>query len=190
MNKHSAIRSTVLVLLVASLAACASAGWTNMSGSFAGWRQVGDANWRIENGEFVADSGSGHLVTEESYADFSISAEFWVSEGANSGIFFRIRDANAITDTSAYEANIFDTRPDQTYRTGSVVNHAPPSVVINTPGRWNTYEITMVGDHMTVVLNGVRTVDTRDSTHPASGPISLQYGAGTVKFRNVKIRRL
>lgn len=189
MNNSSKVKTAAATLMSAFLIACASSGWMDMSGSFEGWRQVGDANWRIENGEFVADSGAGHLVTAESYTDFSISAEFWASEGANSGIFFRISDPNAVTDTSAYEANIFDTRPDQTYRTGGVVNFAAPAQVINTPGRWNSYEITMVGDRMTVVLNGIQTVDTRDTTH-ASGPISLQYGAGTVKFRNVRIRRL
>ena len=69
------------------------------------------------------------------------------------------------------------------------MNFAAPAEVINTPGRWNSYEITVVGDRIVMELNGIPMVDTRDTTH-ASGPISLQYGAGTVKFRNVKIRRL
>jgi hypothetical protein len=161
----------------------------DMSGSFEGWRQLGSANWRIEGEEFVADSGSGHLVTQESYTDFRISAEFWTSEGANSGIFYRISDPDNIADTNAYEANIFDTRPDQTYRTGGVVRFAAPAVVIDTGNRWNSYEISMRGDHMVVVLNGVTTVDIRDTTY-GSGPISLQYGSGLVKFRNLQIQRL
>ena len=172
------------------LQACSSEGeFTDMSGSFDGWRQIGDANWRIENGEFVADSGNGHLVTEESFEDFRIRLEFWVNEGANSGVFFRISDPDAIADTSAYEANIFDNRPDQSGRTGAIVNFAPPSEVINTPNKWSTYDITAEGDHITVVLDGVTTVDFNDSTY-TSGPISLQYGAGVVKFRNVEIQRL
>jgi hypothetical protein len=161
----------------------------DLSGSFDAWNQVGDANWSVENGEFVANMGSGHLVTKESYTDFRMRAEFWTDAGANSGVFFRITDPNAITDRSAYEANIFDTRPDPTYRTGSIVNHAAPSENLDTSGKWNTYEITAEGDHLVLVLNGVKTVDVRDSTY-ASGPISLQYGAGVVKFRNVEIEHL
>lgn len=161
----------------------------DMSGSFDGWQQVGTANWRIEGDEFVADTGSGHLVTRQSFTDFRITAEFWTSEGANSGIFFRISDADNIADTNAYEANIFDTRPDQTYRTGGVVRFAAPAETIDTGNRWNSYEISMQGDHMVVILNGVTTVDIRDATY-SSGPISLQFGSGLVKFRKVRIQSL
>lgn len=182
-------RTLVLALSLTALPllqACAADSMKDMSGSFDGWRQIGDANWRIENGEFVADMGSGHLVTQQDYADFRFTAEFWVDEGANSGIFFRASDPNQIVDSNAYEANIFDTRPDPAYRTGGIVHHASPSQNLDTAGKWNTYDITAEGEHITVILNGVTTVDFNDATY-TSGPISLQYGAGTVKFRNVMI---
>ncbi len=178
-----------VLLLTPALYAGAAEPEQDMSGSFDGWRQIGDANWRIENGEFVADSGNGHLVTQESFTDVRIQAEFQVSEDANSGIFLRASDPNSIADANSYEVNIFDKRPDQTYRTGGVVHFAAPAVVINTPGQWNTYDITMQGDHLVVILNGQKTVDLHDTTYQ-SGPISLQYGAGVVKFRNVRIQKL
>jgi len=56
-------------------------------------------------------------------------------------------------------------------------------------GKWNTYEITAKGDQITVMLNGVRTVELRDSRF-ASGPIALQRAAGVIKFRKVEIRSL
>ena len=175
------------------LTACASMGgdWMDMSGSFDGWHRVGDANWRIENGEFVADNASGisHLVTDESFTDFRMQAEFWNHEGANSGIFMRIQNPDAITDSTAYEANIFDNRPDQSGRTGGIPNFLAPVAVIDTWDQWNTYDITMRGNRITVVLNGVTTIDATDDNF-SSGPISLQYGSGTIKFRNVRIRRL
>jgi hypothetical protein len=40
-----------------------------------------------------------------------------------------------------------------------------------------------------VVLNGVKTVDVEDSKF-AGGPIALQWGAGTIKFRRVEIRTM
>jgi hypothetical protein len=109
---------------------------------------------------------------------------------ANSGIYFRITDVDGIRDTTAYEANINDERPDMEKSTGALVNHAAPGEFIQTAGRWNTYEITVEGDHIVIVLNGVTTVDTRDTTHTNSGPVSLQHLAGEVRFRNVVIEAL
>jgi hypothetical protein len=83
--------------------------------------------------------------------------------------------------------NIFDQRPDPKYRTGAIVDVAEPKVRIDTGGRWNSYAISARGPRLVVTLNGQQTVDVQDSKHP-SGPIALQRGAGTVMFRNVRIR--
>ena len=174
-----------------TLAAQAGGGWTTLfdGSSLDGWNVLGDANWELADGAVQADSGRGFLVTPDSYADFELTLEFWVDEPANSGIFIRCADSQSVADTNSYEVNIYDTRPDQTYRTGGIVRFAAPMSVINTAGRWNTYEIRAEGPRLTVRLNGTLTVDTEDSTY-ASGPIALQYGAGVVKFRNVRIRVL
>ena len=167
-----------------------AAGWTTLfdGSTLDGWNVLGNANWELEDGAVQADSGSGFLVTPESYADFELTLEFWVDEPANSGIFIRCADAESVRDTNCYEVNIYDTRADQTYRTGGIVHIAAPTSVINAGGRWNTYEITAQGPRLTVTLNGTRTVEVEDSQF-ADGPIALQYGAGVVKFRNVRIRR-
>jgi hypothetical protein len=73
------------------------------------------------------------------------------------------------------------------YRTGGIVNVAAPMSTLNAGGRWNSYEIAMIGSQLRVTLNDVVTVDVIDDTL-SGGPIALQYGAGTVMFRNVKIR--
>ena len=169
----------------------AGGGWTTLfdGSSLDGWNVLGDANWTLEDDAVRADSGRGFLVTPRSYGDFELTLEFWVDEPANSGIFVRCADGQSVRDDNSYEVNIFDTRPDQTYRTGGVVHFAAPTSVINTAGRWNSYEIRAEGTRLTVRLNGTQTVDMNDSTY-ASGPIALQYGAGVVKFRNVRIREL
>ena len=61
--------------------------------------------------------------------------------------------------------------------------------MINAGGQWNTYQITAQGSRLGVILNGVPIVDTTDDQF-GSGPLALQYGAGTVRFRNVRIRSL
>ena len=122
-------------------------GWTTLfdGSTLNGWNVLGNANWELEDGAVQADSGSGFLVTPESYADFELTLEFWVDEPANSGIFIRCADAESVRDTNCYEVNIYDTRADQTYRTGGIVHIAAPTSVINAGGRWNTYEITAQG---------------------------------------------
>ena len=155
--------------------------------SLDGWSRTGDANWSVADGAVMADSGNGYLLSDASYDDFDIALEFWVSADANSGVFLRCSNPAQIGADSCYEVNIFDQRPDPTYRTGAIVNVAKPEVSIDTGGRWNDYEISAHGAHFVIKLDGQVTVDTQNDLH-ASGPIALQYGAGTVKFRNIRIR--
>jgi Domain of Unknown Function (DUF1080) len=150
---------------------------------------VGNANWKLADGTVEATSGSGFLVSKETYGDFEIRVEFWVDEGANSGVYLRCQNANTITDTTCYEANIFDKRPDQSGRTGAIVHVAKPLAIVDAGGKWNTYEITAKGPQLTVKLNGTVTAQAEDRKF-TSGPIALQYMAGTVRFRRVQIRRL
>lgn len=109
--------------MTAALGGCSmmntDGGWTTLIDAGLGlenFNRVGDANWRVEDGAIVADhkdsKPSAFLMTKQSYSDFEIKAEFWVSHDANSGIYMRCADGAAPTDTTCYEANIFDERPD------------------------------------------------------------------------------
>lgn len=169
----------------------AQGGWTTLfdGSNLNNFNPIGDANWEIADGAVGADSGSGFLVTKESYGDFELTLEFWVDEPANSGIFVRCADATSVTDRNSYEVNIYDTRADQTYRTGGIVHIAAPNSVIMTGGKWNSYEIKAEGSRLMVTLNGEEMVDVQD-TQFSDGPIALQYGLGIVKFRNVRVRGL
>jgi hypothetical protein len=169
----------------------AQVDWTTLfdGKTLKGWNVVGDANWEVVEGLLQASKGTGFLVTPVAYGDFQITLDFWVSDDANSGVFIRCSDPKTISATNAYEVNIYDRRPDPAYRTGGIVDVAKPASQINTGGRWNSYDITARGTKLTVVLNGMKTVDV-DHKGFTRGPIALQYGAGTVKFRNVRIRTL
>jgi hypothetical protein len=155
--------------------------------SLAGWSREGDANWQLVDGAVAADAGTGFLLTAASYADFDLDLEFWVTPDANSGVFIRCADPREIGAATCYEVNIFDQRPDPAYRTGAIVQVAEPRVMLDTGNQWNRYEISARGRHLVVKLNGQTTVDTNDDKL-AAGPFALQYGAGRVMFRNVRIR--
>ena len=174
-----------------STSAQAGGEWTTLfdGKTLKGWDVVGDANWEVADGVIQANKGTGFLVTPVPYRDFQITAEFWVTDDANSGIFIRCEDPKTINAMNAYEVNIFDKRPDQSYRTGAIVDVAKPASVIMTGGKWNTIDITAKGTKLTVLINGMKMVDVNDTKH-TKGNIALQYGAGTVKFKNVRLRTL
>ena len=115
------------------VAAQGQAGWTTLfdGTSLKGWNRVGDANWEIVDGAVQANKGmTSFLVTPMSYGDFQMTAEIWVTDEANSGIFIRCQDPKTITAMNAYEVNVYDKRPDPAYRTGAIVDVAKPMVNI------------------------------------------------------------
>jgi len=173
-------------------------GWVMMfdGETLSGWTPIGTANWRLENGAIVADSGNGFLVSANTYTDFQLRVEFWIEAKTNSGVFIRCTDPNSVSGKTAYEVNIWDTRPEPKYGTGAIVDVAAVDPMPHAAGQWNVYEITAKGDTFTVVLNDQKTVDGARSDKFASGRISLQHGkgatdeSGVVKFRKVEIRQL
>ena len=188
------------IALAAGIAGCAGkspdSGWITLIDGTRGmdnFSRIGNSNWRAEDGAIVADRNPdktpSYLVSRNSYRDFVIRAEFWASHDANSGIFCRCADPKKVTDDDCYEANIFDQRPDPTYGTGAIVKVAKVAPMPKAGGKWNTYEVTMRGAHLVVVLNGEKTVDIRDSKL-AAGPFALQHGTGVIKWRKVEIKPL
>jgi Domain of Unknown Function (DUF1080) len=206
--------STVgIALVLAAFAAFAStqrtsaetdAGWISLfdGKNLDNFNQVGNANWRVEDGVIVADKGNGFLVSKNTYTDYQIRAEFWVDGDANSGVFIRCTDPEKIGSVSAYEVNIWDARPDPSYGTGAIVNVGKVDPMPRAAGKWNLYEITAKGSTFTVTLNGQKTVDGAQDTKFATGRVALQHGLGLkddkgvesdkglVKFRKVEIKPL
>lgn len=192
--------------LAAALVACAFAaspalsqpagqdsGWITLfdGTSLDQWDQVGQSNWHLADGAVVADKmegkEAGYLVSKKPYKNFVLRVEFWPSDDANSGIYFRCLDAKKITDRTCYEANIFDQRPDPSYGTGAITRYVEISPMPKAGGKWNTFEITANGRDITVVLNGQKTAQLHNGMFD-EGAIALQHGKGTIKFRKVQIK--
>jgi len=201
MNRRTALclalSGTLSMLAGCTSTASSSENWKPLFNGrdTSNWLRSGtQANWRVENAVLIADRLEGkepsYLVTSESYGDFEIRAEFFVDAETNSGIFIRGQDPEKISSKTAYEVNIWDTRPDKNYGTGAIVDVAKVSPMPLAGGKWNTMLITARGPQLTVVLNGVQSSAGNDSTR-ASGRIALQYGGpGVVKFRKVEIKVL
>ena len=103
----------------------------------AGWVTLFDG--KIENGNIVVDKmagkEAGYLVTTKPYKNFIVRVEFWSSDDANSGIYFRCLDPKKITDRTCYEANIFDERPDPSYGTGAITRYVEVSPMPKAAGK-------------------------------------------------------
>jgi len=194
--------AAVLALGCAQVQRMTGMGWETLIDGDKGlenFNQVGDANWHAEGGAIVADKGkSGFLVSKNSYKDFEIHAEFYAESDTNSGIYLRCENPSKPEAATCYEVNVWDIRPDPKYATAAIVNVAavPVPIVYKAGGKWNTFDITAKGSHLTVKFNGVTTADTQDSKH-AAGPFGLQMGpgvkdaqGGAIQWRKVQIRPL
>ena len=150
-------------------------------------------HWIIpENNKFVMEEGvmvnkekGGNLVSTQKFDDFKLSVEFRYPAGSNSGIYLRGRHELQIEDS--------DGRADDV-SIGGIYGFIAPSVnAAKEPGEWQTYEVTLVGRHVTVVLNGVEVISNRpipgitggslNSNEGEPGPIMIQGDHGPIEFR-------
>jgi hypothetical protein len=171
--------------------AAQSGGWTKLSNGkdLSNWNVTGNADWRVTDGVIEATKARGFLVSKQSYGDFELRGEIWVTADSNGGFLFRITKPEDPGIENGYELNINDKRADQTGRTGSIVNVAKPLVQYDSGGKWTTVVITAKGPHLVATLNGIKTAEV-DDTKYARGPVSLQAAGGIVRYRNVEIREL
>ena len=165
-----------------------------------GWRLYDSKKkngWRAEGGMLVNDTpktdfgstGSyGNLQTEAVFDDFWLHIEFLIEGNRNSGVYLR----------GMYEAQVVDrdSRMQGLQGVGSIFGRIAPSMQAGKqPGEWQTYDITLVDRHVTVVLNGVKVIANQPVEGPtggavltdptAPGPIHLQGDHTSVKYKNI-----
>jgi len=175
-----------------------------------GWQQIGgqEEAWRFEEGVLCADGeNAGWLATARQYDDFTLSVEFRVPPGGNSGIFLRapLEGDPAYTGVKiqildTYAEQWRDLEPEQ--YAGSIYGvQAPAEHIRPRPGAWQKMVVIARGSRIRVGLNGQKIIDTdltyyadRLATHPGlartSGYIGLQSQGSRVEFRNLVIREL
>jgi hypothetical protein len=157
--------------------------------------------WYVENEELVNDGSGAYATTEKDYGDFELLVEYKTVPLADSGIYLRGVPQVQIWD---YTENAkFKLGADK--GSGGLWNNsagAPgkdPLVLADKPfGEWNSFRIKMVGDKVTVHLNGKLVVDNarlenyydRKLNVPDRGPIQLQTHGGEIRWRNVFIKEL
>jgi len=165
-----------------------------------GWklrRPEKENGWSVEDGllvnktpktDFSATGAYGNLQTVETYGDCKLHIEFLIEAKRNSGIYLR----------GMYEAQVVDRdSPMQGLQgVGSIFGRIERSENAGKAGgEWQSYELTLVDRHITVVLNGVKVIDNQPVPGPTAGamhtdpmtpgPLYLQGDHTSVKYRNI-----
>lgn len=157
-------------------------------------------NWTIEDGAMTNTPPANNLVSKQKFQDFKIQAEYKLDKPhngpngqpvkANSGIYLRGR----------YELQVLDDYGDKPFERGhmSVYGWHTPLVNASKPaGEWQSMEATVVGNRVTVILNGQKVQDNvtldaitggaLDANESGPGPIMLQGDHEKVWYRKVTV---
>ncbi|MFW6259615.1 MAG: 3-keto-disaccharide hydrolase [Tangfeifania sp.] len=145
--------------------------------------------FKMVDGVLVNPEKGGNLVSKQKFDDFKLSVEFRYPEGSNSGIYLRGRYEIQIEDSKGRADDV---------SIGGIYGFIAPAVnAAKEPGEWQTYEITLVGRHVTIVHNGVEVIYNRpipgitggslDSNEGEPGPIMVQGDHGPIEFRKFVI---
>jgi len=150
------------------------------------------AHWKVVDGALFFD-GQGHsLCTASDYDDFEMFVDWKIQDKGDSGIYLRGSPQVQIWDPAQWPEG-----------SGGLYNNQKnpknPLVKADRPiGEWNTFYIKMIGERVTVRLNGVLVVDDvvmenyweRDKPIYPAGQIELQAHSTPLTFKNVFIRRI
>jgi len=156
-----------------------------------GWHASGTNNqWIAENGILKSPKPGSNLISDASFTDFKLQVKFRYREHGNSGVYLRGR----------YEVQITDYHKETPRKDvlGSIYGFIAPSESAGKkPGEWQTYEITLIGRMVTVVLNGKTIICNQEipgitggalnSHEAAAGPIMLQGDHEPIEYGNIII---
>lgn len=157
-----------------------------------GWTTLGEGKnqWEVVGGVLRNKASGTDLVTERAFTDFKLHLEFRYPKGSNSGVYLRGRYEVQVEDTQGNEPKIDGI--------GAVYGHLIPNELAALgPDTWQTYDITLIGRRVTIVLNGKTIIADQvipgitggalDSDEGKAGPLFLQGDHGPVEYRNIVI---
>lgn len=157
------------------------------------------AHWKVVDGVLEFDGKGQNLCTAKDYGDFELYLDWKILEGGDSGIYLRGCPQVQIWDTEFEKYFDLGSRKGSGALWNNRKNPRFPLTRADKPvGEWNTFFIRLVGDKLTVKLNGQLVVDgvtmenywERDKPLYRTGSIELQNHGNKLWFRNLYIREL
>jgi hypothetical protein len=165
-----------------------------------GWKVMGGpSGWSAQEGLLVNDAKQepgkhksyANIKTDREFEDFNLTLQARVPKGGNSGIYLR----------GIYEVQVADSygqKPDSHGIGGLYSRITPTENPAKPAGEWQTFDITLVDRHVTVILNGKKIIDNQpllgctggalwsDEFRP--GPLYLQGDHTSVDYRDIVLR--
>jgi HEAT repeat protein len=153
-------------------------------------------NWSVKDGCIWFNGSGDNLCSVKDYGDFEMLVDWKISKKGDSGIYLRGSPQVQIWDTSRVEAGA-------QVGSGGLYNNKknernPLRVADNPIGDWNSLRIIMIGEKVTVWLNGILVVDNVimenywDRSIPIfpKGAIELQAHGTDLAFRDIYVREI
>ena len=167
-----------------------------------GWKlrnPAGHNSWSVLPGGILKNTvekgiHGTDLMTTDKFWNFTVRYEFMTPDDSNSGFYLRGRhEVQILGDYAKGKAS--------TTCNGSLYNFKAPDKFVTKPGgEWQTAEVTIIGDRITAIINGVKVHDNVECPKPTGGeiddkvnepgPILLQGDHGTVSFRKIELKEL
>jgi hypothetical protein len=196
-------------------------GWTvlfdgSSTGTWRGFKQNDlPDGWQIADGALTRVGPGGDIITRDQFGDFELELEWNVAPGGNSGIMFRVTEADSNTYRTGPEMQVLDdaAHVDGKNRLTSAGSnyglHAAPAGVVKPAGEWNQVRLVVRGAHVEHWLNGQKVVEyelwspdweakvkaSKFAAWPGygratRGHIALQDHGDRVAYRNIRVRAL
>lgn len=153
-------------------------------------------DWYAKDGELIFSGHGDNLCTVKQYGDFEMYVDWKIQKDGDAGIYLRGTPQVQIWDTSRVKVGA------QVGSGGLYNNQKNPSkpskVADNAIGEWNTFHITMIGDRVSVDLNGENVVDNvilenywdRNLPIFAKEQLELQAHGNQIHYRDVYVREI
>lgn len=154
------------------------------------------SNWSVKDGCIWFNGSGNNLCSIKEYGDFEMMVDWKISKAGDSGIYLRGSPQVQIWDTSRVEVGA-------RVGSGGLYNNQknpakPLKVADNQVGEWNTFRIVMIGEKVSVWLNGELVVENVtmenywDRTIPIfpKGAIELQAHGTDLAFRDIYVREI
>lgn len=146
-------------------------------------------HWRVEDGALTYDGKGNNLCTQQDYADFELLVDWKIEPGGDSGIYLRGSPQVQIWDRPEGSGGLYNNQKNP---------NKPAFKADRPPGEWNRFRILMIGEKVTVFLNGELIVHNvtlenyweRDKPIYPTGPIELQHHGNRLQFKNIYIREI
>jgi Domain of Unknown Function (DUF1080) len=160
-----------------------------------GWEPIGDpskSHWVVKDGLLVNEAHGANIKSKREFDDFKVHFEVNCPEGASSGFYLRGR----------YEVQLeyepAGSEPMERQMGAVYGRLAPSSELPRTPGKWETFDITLVGRTVTVARNGVTVIDGKEIEGITGGALNANEGkpgpfyiqgdhTGGLQFRNLTV---